>query len=115
MKRKEARLLVEEFNKLHPVGSKFLWRSVNKDGVEYQWREVREPAYIMTNHVTGTHHNFHQPVCFIEGTAGAVSIEEGFAVLGMTWHGELLTETKIIWPCQICDGECKEIWNHIPF
>lgn len=60
--------LINKFNRLYPVGSKVMWRSVNHDGVEYQEVTVQTPAY----------DSYGQPVCFFNERPAFCSIEPGF-------------------------------------
>lgn len=64
----DTKTLIEKFNNYFPVGATVRWRSVNHPNYSHKEYTVKTRAY----------DHFGQPVTFLEGHRGFVSIEPGF-------------------------------------
>lgn len=86
--------LINKFNDLFPVGAKVFWRSYAHDAYPHKEYEVRHEAYDMNG----------QPVAFLKGKAGCVSIEPEFVDYNRTNQPDELKPQIIDLP-----GSVKEV------
>lgn len=63
-----TKLIVDDFNEHHPVGSTVYWRSMAVESSEYKKMTVQTSAY--------DHHGM--PVCFFKEKSGFCSVEPQF-------------------------------------